>query len=62
MTPDEIYQMRMAYGWSQEELAARIGLQSSSSISRLETGRHKARGSTMKLLEQLAAKAPKRKE
>ena len=47
MTPEDIKRLRLAKGWTQEELAHRMGV-TFSTINRWESGKHKP----YKLLEE----------
>ena len=49
MTPDEIKAAREARGWSQERMAAELGVHRSM-ISRIESGRQQASGPVLRLI------------
>lgn len=57
MLPDEIRALRTRYGWTQKELAARLGTDDVT-VSRWERGRSKPRPSALRRLEVFASDLP----
>jgi DNA-binding transcriptional regulator YiaG len=58
MTPKQIVRIRKAFGWTQQQLADRLGAQQST-IARWEIGQNEPRGANLKALKELAEKLTK---
>lgn len=57
MSPKKIKEIRQAFGMSQQEFAAALGLETKGHVSRLESGKRPPTGPLLKLLERLAREA-----
>lgn len=55
MTGEELKQLREELGWTQEEMAVRLGLRHRSQVHHLETGRTRITGPKLMLLRGIRA-------